>query len=178
MRRAFSMIEVLVVILILAVMAGAIAPRLVSFTALRVAPTARQVGDVLSVAGRRDRLTSQRVAIDYADHTLRMLILRPAADGVGSEWADDPLAQTVNLGPVELVSARLDGAELDADQWRVELATTGRRPLLTLLLAAPDGHDPWTVELAPESAAAEIRRGWSTDALAGKAVELEEQSAW
>ncbi|NUQ67753.1 MAG: type II secretion system protein [Phycisphaerales bacterium] len=178
MRRAFSMIEVLVVILILAILAGVMAPRLATFTALRVEPTARRAGDVLSIAGRRDRLSSQRVAVDYADGVLRMLVLLPATDGRGSEWREDPLAPPVDLGPVMLVSARLDGVELDTDQWRVELAAAGRRPSLTLLLSGPGEHDPWTVELAPEGASAEVRRGWSGQGLSAGAVELEEQSAW
>jgi len=177
-RRAFSMVEVLVVILILAVLAGAVAPRLASFTALRVAPTARQTGDVLSIAARRDRLTSQRVAIDFADGTLRMLVLASSPEGSGSEWREVPLAPPVMLGEVELVSARLDGVELDPEQWRVELAASGRPVSMVLLLAGPGGKDPWTVELSPEGAAAQVRRGWSSPAFSGSSIELEEQSAW
>lgn len=179
--RAFSIIETLVVVLIIAVLAMAVVPRLASLTALRVKPVADQAADVLSAAARRDQLTSQRVAIDFDsdDGRLRMLVLRPTDDARGMEWAEDALSPQVRLGQVQVVAARADTVDLDPARWRVEFfGASRRRQQVVLLLSGPGGRDPWTVSLSPDMAQAEVRPGWSQRQIEGAALELDEQEAW
>lgn len=173
--------EILVVVIILAVMAALVAPRLAAMTTVRVRPYAEQAADLLSTAARRDQLTSQRVAVEYDAETaaLRMLVLKPASDGKAVEWAADLLSPEVHLGETRVVSARADGVEQEPKQWRIEFSgATKLRPTVTLLIAGPGGRDPWTVQLTPESARARVYSGWPQKQLTGGGIELDEQQAW
>src|SRR4051812_37381853 len=159
--RGFTMIEVIVVVVILAVLAGAMAPRLLSMTGREVRASAQAAGDLFSVAARRDVLTSQRVAVDYdADHSrIRLMTLAPSATSTAPEWHEDVLMPAVNLGNTQVLAASIDGVPMDPKLWRVEFPQGSRRPVVELTFANSKGKDCWTVTLPSTSDTATVQAG-------------------
>ncbi len=164
--RAFTLVELVVVLIILAILAGVIAPRLLSGSSRTAEADVRRAAELVSTAGRRDSLTSQQLAIDYdgASSTLRLLVLRlpsavDAARGAPAEWVDDPLAMRVELKDVKLLSATTDGAELDPRKFRVEFKQAAVRPSLVMVFGPSEDRPAWTVSLTPGAYRAQVISG-------------------
>lgn len=151
--RAFSMIEVIVVVVILGVLMLAVVPRLRSGRDREVEAAAERVADLLSAAARRDALTSQRLALEYDKRTgvIRLMTMGSAEDEVAAPslhiWRQDPVTPTVSLVDVLLKEAQTDGVPLDASNWRVEFPQNTLRPALTIILTDEQGDNPYRVDL-------------------------------
>lgn len=165
-RHGFTVVELLVVLIMLTILAGVIAPRLVSGSSRSAEADVRRAAELMSTAGRRDTLTSQQIAIDYdgATSTMRMLVLRlpsaaDAARGSEPEWVDDRMTMRVELKDVRLLSATADGAELDARRFRVEFKQSGVRPGLVLMFGQDADKPLWTVSLPPGAFRARVSAG-------------------
>ena len=172
MRRAFTIIELLTIVVILGIIAGVTLPRLVDRDRRAVQRELLSVRDLLSTAAAREETTSAPIALAYDERTLRLLSLRaPEAltpwSGEGT-WADDPLATPVRLDRLELVSATAAGQALDRNEWRVGLHALEARPSVALALSDGRGST-WLVWLAPDAMRA--RSAPLTDAT--RAEELE-----
>ncbi len=148
-RRAFSIIELIVVMVILAVLAAATLPRLISMTGRQGRADAEAVAELLSIAGRRDDATSQRVALDYDRDrsTIRLLTRR----GDRGDWLPDLFSPPVELNGSRVESVQSDGVELDAAHWRIEFPQVTRRPTVTIVLADDSGKGSWRISLASGS---------------------------
>jgi len=156
------MVELIVVVIILAVLAAAMAPRLAVFGGRRVRASAEAAAELLSVAARRDALTSQRVALDFDAEAgwLRLLTYAAPAEGIGrGVWQEDVLAPRVELGDTELVRVLADSVELTPRQWRIEFPQGGRRPEVFMVLADPARREFWQVGLPTGLATAAARPG-------------------
>jgi prepilin-type N-terminal cleavage/methylation domain-containing protein len=175
--RAFTIVELIVVVVILAVLAAAIGPRLAAMGGREVRASAMEVGDLVSVAARRDALTSQRVAIEFEGDKSRLVLMTMdvAPSGGGSpvaEWREDKLIPPVLLGNTKITDASTDGVALDARGWRVEFPQGGRRPALALILSDPKGKEHWRVELPSSAAHAAISPG-NALGMSDQAVDLD-----
>lgn len=167
MRRgqtsAFTLVEVITVIVILAVLSSLVVPRLVNWDERRAEAGVGQVADVLSGAARRHLFTTQRLALDFADGRLRVLALRlrdAASFDAGNErWQDDPLTPAVELDGLEVADASSDGRPLDPRRFRVEFPVAEPRPAIVLRLAATRGRGTWTVSLPPTAERADVLPG-------------------
>jgi prepilin-type N-terminal cleavage/methylation domain-containing protein len=162
-RPAFTLIELVVAIVIMAVMVGLIVPRLLSTTERKLRAEAQSVADLVTVAARRAALSTQRVALRFDSQTgLSVLVLRakdPGSFATGNlEWAPDPLAPTVSLDDLSIGSAAADGKPLPASSWRVEFAPSVRTPDLAIGLREAGGR-AWTVLLASGSLQARAAEG-------------------
>jgi len=159
-RRAFTLIELVVVIVILAVVAGVAAPRLLGSRSRAAQNEARSAAALLSVAAHRSALGTGRLAMEYSGttRTLTLLRLGPAESG----WAPDSLADPVRLVNATLDSAAANGSVLPAGGWRVEFPTNDRRPDLVLVLrSTPETRTRrvWTIGLPSVGASAELVEG-------------------
>jgi prepilin-type N-terminal cleavage/methylation domain-containing protein len=175
--RAFTLIEVLVVVVILVVLAGALVPRLASMGGREVRASAVAVGDLVSVAARRDALTSQRVALQFdADSgSLALMTMQTSSRDTGApmtpEWHQDRLMPRVQLGDT-IMQASTDGVALDAKGWRVEFPQGGRRPALAIVLSDGAGKEHWRVDLPSIAAHAVVSSG-NAQGMSDQTVDLD-----
>jgi len=179
-RRAFSIIELLTIVVILGVVAGVVLPRLVGNDRRAAQRELQQVEDLLTSAASREAFSSTPVALAFEDGTLRIRVLRSPEEltpwsGPGT-WVDDPLARPVTLEHLRLASASASGQVLADDAWRVDMTTLEARPAVALGLTDSRGND-WVVHLASEAERATtstLDAGTTSDGLAGQAVDLDE----
>lgn len=152
--HGFTMIELIVVIVLFSVLAGAIMPRLVSWQGRKPEQEAYAIGELLSTAAKRDALTSQRVALDFDAQRACFRIMSYqeqfdyAGRPIGAAWKDDILAGFVNLEETKVVSASADGAALDPGQFRVEFAPGASRPEVEIVLEDSEGVRGYIIALA------------------------------
>jgi prepilin-type N-terminal cleavage/methylation domain-containing protein len=161
MRRGFTIIEVVVVIVILGIAAGFVLPRVVGGASRSVRAKADEVGAVLSALARRDAMLSQPVALDYnADSgVLRVLTLRTQETGRG--WVSDRLLPVAELlpssdGGVRLVSVRSDQTVYRDEDFRIELDQFQPRGVLEVVLSDSRERYFATVTLGATSLQASI----------------------
>ena len=158
------------VVVILVVLAGAIGPRLAAMGGREVRASALSVGDLVSVAARRDALTSQRVALEYDGERSRFVLMTVDAASPGV-WREDKLMPPLDLGDTRL-EASVDGVGLDAKGWRVEFPQGSRRPALQILLSDAKNKEHWRVELPSSAAHAAVSAGNSLG-MSDQAVDLD-----
>ncbi len=149
---AFTLVELVVVLVIMSVLAGVIAPRLLAGASRSAEAEVYKTAELVSAAGRRDTLTSQQIAIDFDGSTFRLMVLRmpsaaDAARGVAPEWVRDSMTMPVELKDARLVSVTADGAEVDVKKFRIEFTQNGQRPSVLIVLTQSDGRSSWTVVL-------------------------------
>ena len=165
--------EAIVVVVLLGVVAGLTAPRLVGSDSRRADTAASSVAGVLTVIAQRETLGTVRMALAYdpQERTLRLERLELPTDDEGrilpitrrqtGEWREDPLAPEVSLGPVRIDEVRTDGVTVSDDEWRLEFVPGEARPLIEMdLVARIEGRErTWRVELLPYASEADK---WST----------------
>jgi type II secretory pathway pseudopilin PulG len=167
---------VIVVVVILVVLAAAVGPRLAAMGGREVKASALAVGDLVSVAARRDALTSQRVALEYDAEAARLVLMTMETRGGDAsasvaDWREDRLMPRVELGGTKL-EALADGVSLAAKGWRVEFPQGSRRPSLEILLSDAKGKEHWRVELPSSAAHAAVSAG-NALGLSDQAVDLD-----
>lgn len=164
--RAFTLIELIVVIVVLSVVAGIAAPRLLNSSSRRAQSEVRQIAELLSAAARRDGSggglgEAQRVVFD-ADKGVLSLEVRRARAGEqdAGAWREDPLVAPVNLENVRLERAVVDGVNADERGWRLDLAPGRVRPTIELVFVADQagGKARRTGSAAPARPAANAER--------------------
>lgn len=175
--RAFTLVEIIVVLVLISILAGVIVPRLAGGSARRVEQEARAVQRLLSTFAEREALgpSTQGLALQFdasagegGGGRLEFFVRRvsPGAAAAGANAGVDPRPEFVRdtLVPVvELVDARLaagleDGRPLDARRWRISLSPGGPRPAIALVLAPASGVGPsWQVSLASDASTATRR---------------------
>jgi prepilin-type N-terminal cleavage/methylation domain-containing protein len=162
-RRAFSLIEVVVVCVILGILAGVAVPRFINMDGRRAEANVREFAELVSSAAARDQLTGQAVALDYDASTRRLRLYVPdtRVDSRGNQvrsgdWIPDPLSRGVELEEATVVSATQDFAELDSVRWRLTFPRGEPRPRLVVILAQDGGDRRWAVVLTPTGTRAQV----------------------
>lgn len=154
---------------VLAVLAGAIVPRLTSSAGRRARVEAQALASTLSAAAMRDAVSSQRVALDFDGATLRAMAYG-STDGdpdTARLWRADPLIPEARLQELSLAAAHTDLARLSGETFRIEFPRMGRRPAIELQLVDSRG-EAWRVSLA--SGATRAVAGPARENLSGAAV--------
>ncbi|MBL8745346.1 MAG: prepilin-type N-terminal cleavage/methylation domain-containing protein [Phycisphaerae bacterium] len=154
---AFTLIELIVVIVILSVVAAAVAPRFSGGDARRAEQAARNVRTLLSIAAHRDSLGSERLSLAYqqSSRTLTLETRRAAADG-SRGWHADPLIAPAELGPLAIRSVSIDGRVLAEGDFRIEFPEHEPRGLIELTLERPGAAESWSIVLLPSSVQADM----------------------
>lgn len=158
---AFTLIELICVLVILAVISALVAPRVLNTKSRTAELESQAVQRILGVAGQRSALWSLPVAVDYADGRMTLWAQRAdgaaAVDAVGAataRWAPDPLTDTVTLANTQIKQATVNGIVLPKSKWRVEFAPGQPRPVLAITLEMAGGDASgagWEVKLDPEA---------------------------
>ncbi|MBL8763666.1 MAG: prepilin-type N-terminal cleavage/methylation domain-containing protein [Phycisphaerae bacterium] len=163
-RRGFSMVEVVVVTVMLAVLAAVLLPRAGGREARAERAVVEGVRLLLDAAGQRRVLSGQPVALEYETRAdggiLAVSSWRKPVRSWDPPWSRDPLIAPVNLESLTLTNAQEDGRRLEGAAWRVDLSRsgmTGTRPGLRLILASARSGQRWSVSLEPNAISATCR---------------------
>ncbi len=161
--RAFTFVELVVVIVIVSIVAGLVIPRITSWKSRQGELSVYAVADLLSAAAKRDVYSTQPAAVEFdAKGGLRLMALQvtnAASFDPGAEvWVQDPLTPAANLAGVHLLAGAAGPQELDPKKFRVEFPGAGGaqgRPGVALLFGDDEGQR-WLVKLPPMGTRAEV----------------------
>ncbi len=151
--RAFTLIELIVVIIILTVAASLIVPRLVATPGRGAERNALALAELLSAVGTRDALTSENLAIafDPRKKTAALQTLRTRGQTLDwnarSEWAADSLVPAVTLDDAEILNVAADGITVDPSSWRIEFRPGTPRPAVRVVVAQKGASKAWRIDL-------------------------------
>jgi len=161
-RGAFTLVEVLVVMVIIAILATLTVPRLIGAQGRQAEVEAQGVRALLSQAAQRDAVSSEAMAVNY-DTEKRELSIEALADVDGTRaWRPIPMIRPIRFASIDLASASSDGQEQPPDtSFRVQLSGAKPRPAVSLLLRTtanlPGTPRAWQVDLLPGQTVATLR---------------------
>jgi prepilin-type N-terminal cleavage/methylation domain-containing protein len=168
-RSAFTLIEIMVVVVIIAVLAGTVIPRLGNVALRNAENEANAAKALLTSIAQRDAMSSQAYALAYDPETSRLGLLSLVDSGAAdrrADWAPTLGQIPVTLNAAEVLGASADGVALEG-AWKVEFRAATPRPGVSLLLGLRDGSSD---------------KAWRVDLGAGQLVatmiSLESASAW
>lgn len=162
---AFTLIELVVVIVLLGIFAAAVAPRFISLSARRAESDVNAVAALISAAATRDEFTSQPIALTFDSQTSRlsMLTVQAASADTNGTWKQDPIVAPVTLGEAHFVSIQSGVQTLDPQNWRLEFPQIEPREKLTIELADASNEANWVLILSPTATAAALYKGTERD---------------
>ena len=167
--RAFSLIELVVVVIMLGIFAGVTLPRLVGGRARQGELEAKRVAGLLTALAQREALSGRAVALSYNAAAAELAVLvRVEATGVGTDapttggWVSPPLLTPVRLSTLQLSRLLVDGAAYPSGSFRVEVPGGRVRPMLDVLLElngaqAGERSAAWQATLDPSRPGASVR---------------------
>lgn len=150
--RGFSLIEVIIVIMIIALFAGLILPRLSGLNRRSEQITVDRVADLLSAFSYRDSLASGSTAVEYSSSggslALLTLWVDPEDPDEPAIWSHDILAPMVRLPETMGLRAYEDGELLAHGDWSILTRIDGTRPKIEIELIGESVNatimlDPW-----------------------------------
>ncbi len=179
MLRGFTLLELVVVITIIAILAGVFLPRLTGQSQRAAEGEAVAVQRLLGAAAERASLVGgQRLAIEFsnADGVSKLAVVsRVEAGGAeasgsrggnrrGVEWKQEALIEPVVLSELEVTQATVDGRRLDPRSWLVPLGGAQARPTISIVLGPRERSTPtaYRIDLGADSVTAE-RTGMRAD---------------
>lgn len=160
--RAFTLIEVMVVVVIISIAVGVIAPRMAGLGGRRAERVANEAARLLTLVAERDELSELAVGLEH-DAEAQQLRVMAYRRGIG--WTVDQLAFPVSVGTeagLEIVEARAGDRTITGagdSPWRVEFTPTEERLALWMIVQAPGGSQVWTLWLGPRDRKATKRAG-------------------
>jgi prepilin-type N-terminal cleavage/methylation domain-containing protein len=167
-QPGFTLVELVVVVVILAVLAGLAVPRMLLNSDRKGRTEAEAAALLLTQAARRQMLTTARVAVEYdaEDGALKIVSLKPgdlaSFDGRDRVWVEDPLLPRVPLEALEVVSGTSSTAALDPRRFHAELSGQNGRVTFGLVLRDKAAGSQWTVRLPLTSDRALLASGHET----------------
>ncbi len=183
-RRGFSLLEALLVVAIIALLAGLVVPRLGGMTRREEQLVADRVADLMTMFAFRAAAGTRPVGLlhDPDAGRLELLIFDiDAADPEGAEvWQPDRLSMPVLLPErMRIVDAMQDRATLPSSAWLVSSKPGGERPRVSWRLEG----DAIEVEMTLEPHALHASRSDRTPESGGRTPrdldrEGEERSPW
>ena len=130
-QKAFSLVEVIIVVMILSVLSGLIIPRMVGIASSKERLVVTTAADLLSAFAYRDSIASGSAAIEYNGGN-RSLILLGARGGNKKDdpltWQRDPLAPVVRFPDHIDIRALADEELLPETNWSITARDDGTRP--------------------------------------------------
>ncbi len=158
-RRAFTLIEVIVVVMLLAILSSMIVPRLIGNEGRANQLAADRVADLLIMFAQREALSSRPAGIWLdADRNWIVLVtldVDPSRPDEPAEWQQDRSVRPVKLPPTippDGVLATMDGQPIDIRQWPIATEPGRPRPWVEIALY-PDEGPVMTVVLPPHAIA-------------------------
>jgi len=144
-RGGFTLVEIVVVVAVLAILAGFVVPRLGGVKRNEARLAAEEIEDLLRMFGYRHSIMTQQIGIwrrpDDGMIALMIRDLDPQRDDGTRIWQEDKLTMPIRLPPeVEIVEVRSDAEWLDPRSFFVQTFADGRRPRVEIRLSAPSGE--------------------------------------
>ncbi len=143
-RPGFTLIEMIVVIIVIAIMASITMPRLTGNRNREFELVADQVSDLLMMYAQRESLGTKPVAL-WEDSSKRQLVLAileqdeqdPTAQPI---WVPDRFVRPVRLPDgVAIVDVQADGESIDITQSPLQTEPGKNRPVIAVILEGPNG---------------------------------------
>ncbi len=155
-RRGFTLLELLVVLVILALLFGMIVPRFAGTERRALQLASDQVADLLTMYAHRATLGQKPVGVGYDPERRAIMLLVIDIDldrpDQPADWQVDRLVTPVKLpSTVDLLDARADGEPVDLALWPIANRPGKDRPTIEITLGGRDGET--TVVLAPHALA-------------------------
>jgi prepilin-type N-terminal cleavage/methylation domain-containing protein len=141
-RAAFTLVELIVVVVVLAIAATAIVPKF-SGTARQEADNAvDQVAELLRLFGFRQSLGAQQVALwrDGSDGRIHLLVkdIDPEDPEAEPQWRPDRFAAPVSLpSGMEVTDVRNNDQRIDPADWTIASVPGSDRPKIEIRLVGP-----------------------------------------
>ncbi len=143
MRRGFSLVEVIVVCVMLAILAATIVPRMVVVQRQREEKAVLDVEDLLRMYAFRNSAGTQQIGL-YYDGSIREVSLwiydlNPQNPEGPRIWQEDRLSNPVTL-PDGMIIARAtaDGVDFYDERWTIPTHPDGGRPRIELELVGTE----------------------------------------
>jgi len=138
-RRGFSLVEILIVVAVVAILAGLVVPRIGGLKRREESLAVDRVADLLTMFAFRTSAGMQPVGLlhDAEAGRLELLILDidPSQSDLPVVWQPDRLSMPVPLpAGLEVVSASEDMAVLPRGDWMIASKPGGARPRIELRL--------------------------------------------
>ncbi|MFT3686337.1 MAG: type II secretion system protein [Phycisphaerales bacterium] len=159
----FTMVEVLVVMMILAILATLTVPRLLATPGRQAEVEARAVKALLSQAAQQDAVFSGSLALhlDTEKHELSLQSLGEQKDG-SRDWKPVTMVRPVRFTSIEIADATADGQSQSPESgFHMVFAGSRPRPPVSLLIRTahdlPGSPRAWQVDLLPNQTVATIR---------------------
>jgi prepilin-type N-terminal cleavage/methylation domain-containing protein len=142
MRRAFTLIELIVVIAILAIVSAVVMPRLRTMSRGQADVAVERISELLSLFAWRDNAGTQQCAIYLNPDTnaleLWTLEVDPRHPAEPAEWVPDRFVQPVRMpDTVELAEVLVDGMRMNGSEWKIPGSPSGNRPRIEMRVVAP-----------------------------------------
>ncbi len=141
--RGFSLIEVIVVCVMLALLAATIVPRLIVVQRQREDKAILEVSDLLRMYAFRNTAGTQQIGLYHnpAENQVAIWIydLNPSNPEGPRIWQEDRLSSPVTLPDgMVIASATADGLDLYEDVWTIPTHPDGSRPRIELELVGTE----------------------------------------
>ena len=143
-RCGFTLIELIVVIIVMAIMATMILPRLFGNDNRQFQHVADQVSDLLMMYAQRESLGTKPVSLweDTDRRQLKLMTLEVFDDSLTkqSKWIIDGTVRPVSLpNDVVILDVHVDGESMDISTWPFQSPPGQLRPSLAIILEGPSG---------------------------------------
>ena len=176
--RGFTLLEMIVVVLIIALLAAMTVPRLTSNQPREFNLAVEKVADLLTMYAQRENLSSKVVGIshDYERNALQLQIIDTDnnAPDQGAHWRADFFTPAVKLpafmqpSDIEIFA---DGERYDASEWPLANELGETRPRIDIVMRGPD-HSA-TITLTPYSVAPVVVNGGMVTGTARTQLDLD-----
>jgi prepilin-type N-terminal cleavage/methylation domain-containing protein len=160
-RTGFTLLELMVVVVILAVMATLVVPRFTASTRRSFDLAVDQVADLLVVFAQRDNVGSAPVGLQLDPERRRLSVMvlhRLDDDGNTAEWRTDALVPPVTLLDVLDLDALVvyaDGEPVDVRTYPLAQTPGEDRPTIEIALRTHDEEHATMLRLLPHGVAPE-----------------------
>ncbi|MCA9309954.1 MAG: prepilin-type N-terminal cleavage/methylation domain-containing protein [Phycisphaerales bacterium] len=184
-RRGFTLLELIVVIIMMAVVAGLVVPRLGGSERRRQDVTVQRVADLLSIAAYRDAIGGRHVGVRFDDETATLtLMVRELGE---RDWRPDPVTPAVDLGTLEIAELGVGTGTVrgSREPWWITFPQGEARPDVAMKLTPTRDQRStleWVVRLPSFATAASVQRPGEPVPVGADAIDLDaaglEDVAW
>ena len=175
-RAGFTLIEMVVTIIVLAVLAAITLPRLGGNRDRNFDLVTDRVADLLMMYAQRESLGRRPVGLwhDTINRRLALTVAGVDADSTDRQtaWLVDRFVRPVELpDDVSLVDVQAEGQSIDISQYPLQTEPGENRPAIAIILEGPS--ETVTIALASHALAPIKVRGDSYDSYLGGPVDLD-----
>lgn len=142
-RSAFTLIEIILVVALLALIAGMIMPRLSGRSYRQAQVAAEEIADLLTLFAHRESMGHDNIAIAFDEGSGAVMLLELVGDPTLPDdlprWEMDRYVSPVRLPEdMTIAGVREDDVRIDDRSWRIAVIAAQGRPTIEITLTSPD----------------------------------------